>query len=226
MERAKHLLRQLAHGAVSGGQAGVESLISASTALYHLPDDETLQNKLLTTKEYRRALVAMSSTIQSALLGVSRSYAKQLEDQTKVINEKIDALNCLDMFPELLQDFEDRSWIAIKTPKDLFSILISRGYLSAAMRLKDLDCCRVLIDTETMVMAIIQIKATVDPEVYIDWVRNVLLQMKLNDPLVSIILNWAHRMADALDEDNNKGIDASLVLLSVSSVHLLSIFLF
>lgn len=84
--------------------------------------------------------------------------------------------------------------------------------------MKDLDCCQDLIDTEAMVMSILQINATVDPHIYINWVTDVLIQMNLCDPHISIILNWAHRMADELDETDNRGIDASLLLLSVSGI--------
>ena len=124
----------------------------------------------------------------------------------------------VDLFPEIDQNCDDCSWLAIKSPKELFQILISRGFISAALPVKDLDCCQNLIDTEAMVMSILQINATVDPHIYINWVTDVLIQMNLSDPHISIILNWAHRMADELDETDNRGIDASLLLLSVSGI--------
>jgi hypothetical protein len=165
---------------------------------------------------YRRALRAMSATFQSALIGVSRLYKDQLENHKKIIDAKVDALKCLEDFPEILTDWEDFPWTSLKSAKEIFGVLVSRGHISAALRLKNFDCCRNILDVEAMVEAILLIKSSTDPALYCRWVYDVLLQLKVNSSMAFLILKWAVQMAHSFDEECFHGIEASITLLSVS----------
>jgi hypothetical protein len=232
-DQVKECLRRLSFGAVSGGSRGVQCLILASKAIYHLePKDDDISCSLSGPyiRDYRLTLLAMAMSISNALKGVSNKFVNRLKNEIKMLEEKATVLktieltlgvssgkNKLELTPPLLQ---------VKNHKELYHLLIEKGAFLVAEDVRKSEMGMKFISPIDMAESVSKIPSKIDPRKYCSWIKDIVIpRLNIHQTIVVSIAKWACKTADEFDQEFSFGIDSSILLLEVRSVSFI-IFIF
>ena len=223
MTEAKECLRRLSSGAVTGGDRGVKCLLSASNVLLGWPS-AMLSNgasEEILARDYRIAVSAMAATVSGAMKATPPAHLPSLRAEKSRLDSKVLAIRCVEH--AALGADEDRVVVSpmladAASPADVFRSLVLEGSWVAAEMVRRSEFSQ-SITPEHMASAIVGLPATVDPRSYFSWLeKSIIPGLSINHPLLAAIRYWACRLADAFDDDGEKGglgLDSAITLLKV-----------
>jgi hypothetical protein len=229
-DQVKECLRRLSFGAVSGGSRGVNCLILASKAIYHLDPENNHASYRLSgpyIRDYRLTLLAMAMSISNALKGVSNKFVKSLKQEIILLEEKASVLktieltlgissarNKVELTPPLLH---------VKNHKELYHLLIQKGAFLIAEDVRKSELGTKFISTIDMAESVSKISSDIDPRKYCSWIKDVVIpHLNIHQKIVVSIANWACKVADEFDQEFSFGIDSSILLLEVRPLYFLT----
>lgn len=215
-DQLKDIFRSLAGNAVSGGELGKLSLIRASQALRNWPiSGQHLGGPQI--RDFRMVMSAMQMNIANAMKLFDR--CKFLKSEAGKLEAKIDCLKCIEELIDVGKEgiLLGQALGRIDNVANLYSLLIRIGVFNTAELVRKYDANK-NVGQKQIGAAVLHIPYSIHPHNYSNWLQEVAIpSLVFNNESIEKFQTWCCKAANFFDLEESFGIDASILLLEVTS---------
>jgi len=226
---AKDCLRRLGHGAVTGGDIGIQYLLHSARLIsswtwrsnfdkFEHSRDNPEENKddadrsdsihTVRVNEFKNALIGMKTAMSNVLNAIPSMYTKVVENEMTKLADRISVLEVIEEVlifqsdhKKLVPDLYLNAPISLAASiEDLYRRLITDGFLTVSERIRQLSR-KSTISNEFAASCVEKIPLFINPKSYSEWLSDIVSRLSLHHPVFHRIKIWVCRAADEFDSN-------------------------